>query len=125
MGTASAPAPLLAPLPVCAEPPRPQPTPRCAEPQVIDNACDSAIDQADQPLNLWAIVERCAPGRARARALPGRVHAAGAQPCRARAPSLTLLACTVTQGDSLPGCSCMAGAVAHTQWWRAQGETYR
>lgn len=29
--------------------------------QVLDHACDSAIDQADQPLNLWAMIERCAP----------------------------------------------------------------
>ncbi len=27
--------------------------------QVLDHACDSAIDQADQPLNLWAMIERC------------------------------------------------------------------
>ena len=32
--------------------------------QVLDHACDSAIDQADQPLNLWAMIERCAPAHA-------------------------------------------------------------
>lgn len=27
---------------------------------MLDHACDSAIDQADQPLNVWAMIERCA-----------------------------------------------------------------
>ncbi|KAK9840543.1 hypothetical protein WJX81_000451 [Elliptochloris bilobata] len=37
--------------------------------QVLDHACDSAIDQADQPLNLWAMVEREVCGKLNVRLL--------------------------------------------------------
>lgn len=29
--------------------------------QILDHACDIAIDQAEQPLALWTSVRQCAP----------------------------------------------------------------